>query len=323
MSSDLYILKNGILGSDANTIFFVDSEGNRFVKPINSIDSIFCFGSVTISGYLINAVLKRNICVHFFSKYGTYKGSLMNQPIYDGKVIKNQVLISENEPARVKYGTQIVKSMKSGFISFFKKYDTTGIFFNSVANTIIGADNINQLMGQESSLWKIAYSFLKNEFSEFSERNFHPPKDKVNAVISFLNSLLYSHFLSLCREVCVLPELGFIHASNYKRYSLVLDFADEFKPFLTINLVYYLFKNNKLDETCFQEESEGIYLNDLGGVIVIEEFRNSLEKTFYFDELKRKISIKTLMKYELEKFKKSLEDESFNFISFKQWEKCM
>lgn len=321
MKNELYILKNGKLTSNSNTLFFIDNEENRHIRPINSISTIFCFGSVSLSGFFINIALKRNILVHFFSKYGTYKGSLMNQPIYNGKLIKNQILVSEDNKLRVKYGIQIIKGMKSAFITFLKRHSSQA--WKKIANIKILSNSIDQITGCEATMWKEVYNFLKSEFPDFTERNFHPPKDKINCVISFINSLIYSYFLSITREVEVLPELGFLHSPKYKRFSLVLDFADLFKPYFMLNIVYDIFKNKRLDNACFNEASESVYLNDLGTSIVIDYFREYLEKQFYHNQLKRKVSIRTLMKFELEKFKSSLLNESFNYVSFKDWEKCM
>jgi len=323
MKNSLFITKYGKLYSSGGTVTFIDQDGNKRIVPVYNLDSIFCIGSVSITSGIIKLIVRNGLKIHFLTKNGTYQGTLANQPLLEGEVIINQVKLFTDERYKVHYAMEKLKSMKSAFLTLLKEYDAKDKF-EKIEKIKIIRSSTNNMLGIEASMWRVAYEFLKEnlEHFEFLQREYYPPRGEINAMISFINALIYSETLSLVREVGLLPEISFLHSSKEKRFSLVLDIADMFKPFLTLKLILNLDKENKITKFDFEEANYGTYLNETGRLTVVKEFRDALNNTFYFPKLKRNISFKKLIKTEIENIKSSI-SERREYKSFKKWELCL
>jgi CRISPR-associated protein Cas1 len=103
----------------------------------------------------------------------------------------------------------------------------------------------------------------------FRERNRRPPLDRVNALLSFVYTLLY-HDMRSALESCGLdPAVGFLHRDRPGRMSLALDLMEEFRPFFADRLVLSLV-NLK------QVQAKGFSVADNGAVTMDDETRKTV-----------------------------------------------
>lgn len=86
---------------------------------------------------------------------------------------------------------------------------------------------------------------LENEEFKFVQRTKRPPKNELNACLSFGNTLLYNQFSSLIWKKGLDIRFGIVHATNRRTRSLNLDFADIFKPII-IDRVIFTMINKKM-----------------------------------------------------------------------------
>ena len=86
---------------------------------------------------------------------------------------------------------------------------------------------------------------------DFRTRNRRPPKDPVNAVLSFLYSMLMRQALVSAMAVGFDPYMGFYHQPKYGRPALALDLAEEFRPLIADSAALTLFNNAELKEKDF------------------------------------------------------------------------
>jgi CRISPR-associated protein Cas1 len=108
----------------------------------------------------------------------------------------------------------------------------------------------------------------KEEFS-FQERNRRPPLDNVNALLSFVYTLLVHDIRSALETVGLDPAVGFLHRDRPGRPSLALDLMEEFRPFLADRLALSLINLRQVHEKGFQK-------SDSGAVLMTDETRKTL-----------------------------------------------
>ena len=100
---------------------------------------------------------------------------------------------------------------------------------------------------------------------KFEGRNRRPPKDPVNAVLSYGYVIIGSQIQSLLDGAGFDPYLGFYHATVYGRPSLALDLLEEFRHVLVDRLALNLFNLGILNEEDFYVPPEGgVYLSTSG-----------------------------------------------------------
>ncbi len=328
MKKELYILDPGKLFVDKGTISFIDINKNKTTYPLYNLREIFCLNSVGLTSGAINRLLKRGIITHFLSKEGIYLGNLSKNSVLDSRLIEKQVLYTKNEK-RIEIGKEIISSLKIAMKYLLIRYRKKGYELQELIEKINEINpnkskNIEELRGIEANLWRETYEGLRRIIKnfEFEKREYNPPKKEINSMISFGNMILYGELLSITKAVGLIPEIGFIHENNGKRYNLVLDMSEIFKPLIVLNTIIYLINKKIIIKEDFIEKSGIFYLNNEGKYTFIKEIKKRLENTFFLKQLNRNISIRGLIKYELTKLKTAiLQDKRYN--SFKQWYLCL
>ncbi|WP_266097021.1 CRISPR-associated endonuclease Cas1 [Thermosipho ferrireducens] len=169
-------------------------------------------------------------------------------------------------------------------------------------------------MALEGQIKKNYYSSFnlisKTELFKFEKRDKRPPKTPIDALISFGNSLVYTVSLSQIYQTHLDPRIGYLHTSNDRSFSLNLDIAEIYKPILADRVLFNLINRNQLSEKHFSKHTNGIFLNDKGRKIFLQEFENKLGTTVYNSSLKRKVSIKRLIRIEAYKIEKHVIDDA-------------
>ncbi|MEM3374264.1 MAG: CRISPR-associated endonuclease Cas1, partial [Candidatus Woesearchaeota archaeon] len=89
MKQNLYIIKSGKIRRKSNTLYFENKKEKKYF-PINDIESIYCFGEVSINTKLLKFLSKLGIIIHFFNNYGYYFGSFYpRESLVSGILIVN------------------------------------------------------------------------------------------------------------------------------------------------------------------------------------------------------------------------------------------
>ena len=135
----------------------------------------------------------------------------------------------------------------------------------------------------------------KEDF-RFDGRSRRPPKDRVNAVMSFLSAMLTHDARSACETVGLDPQVGFLHRDRPGRASLALDLMEELRPVLVDRLTLSLINRKQVAPDGFRvTESGGVEMDDATrkAVIVAWQARKNDELTHPF--LNEKVSLGLLL----------------------------
>ena len=158
---------------------------------------------------------------------------------------------------------------------------------------------------------------LKNEDFYFYSRTKRPPKDAINSLISFGNTLLYNFFAKEIYKTTLDIRIGYLHASNNRYESLNLDFADIFKPLIIDRIIFKLINKRIINSKIhFEIRNNGVYINDDGKRIFIKEYQDKLQETLVIKG--KKISYENIMKKEIYKLLDSIRND-FKFKGFRYY----
>jgi CRISP-associated protein Cas1 len=112
---------------------------------------------------------------------------------------------------------------------------------------------------------------------DVSGRNRRPPKDPVNALLSFVYSLLVKDLTVTLQAVGFDPLLGFFHRPRYGRPSLALDLAEEFRPLIGDSVVLTLINNGEVGASSFVSQAGASALTEAGRRSVLAAYERRLE----------------------------------------------
>ncbi|MFX0548659.1 type I-B CRISPR-associated endonuclease Cas1b [Hathewaya histolytica] len=326
MKKDIYIFNDGELKRKDNTVYFM-SQGKKKYLPIEEINSIWVFGEVDLNKRFLDYAAKKEVIIHFFNYYEYYTGSFYpREHLNSGYVILKQAENYIDFERRLNIAKLIITTAIKNIIVVLKYYKKKGIGLenniNSIEeklNSMYTVDSIEELMALEGNIREEYYgtfnSILNNEKFKFIKRSKRPPKDKINALISFGNSLMYTSVLGEIYQTQLDPRIGYLHSTNNRRFTLNLDIAEIFKPIIVDRVIFSLLNKKIITETDFEDDMNGIILNDRGKKKFVEEYNQKLNTTIKHKELNTSVSYKRLIRLELYKLQKYI-TENIDYKGF-------
>ena len=102
----------------------------------------------------------------------------------------------------------------------------------------------------------------QKESFQFNERNRRPPLDRVNALLSFLYTLLSHEVEAALESVGLDPQVGFLHKDRSGRVSLALDLMEELRPYFVDRLTLTLINRQQINSTGFVEKENHATIMD-------------------------------------------------------------
>lgn len=159
--------------------------------------------------------------------------------------------------------------------------------------------------GREQTYYSCFSEILREPFS-LDRREYNPPTNETNALISFLNSMVYTACVSAIRKTALDPTVGFMHEPGDRRFTLSLDIADIYKPILADRVLFRLVNRQQISPDDFESDLDGCLLTEDGRLTVLEEYEETLDRTVEHPRLKRKVSYKTLVQTDVYSLKKHI-----------------
>jgi CRISPR-associated protein Cas1 len=317
MKRTIYIFSDGELKRKENTLYFETEEGKKYI-PVENTSDIFIFGEVTINKRLLEFLTESEVVLHFFNYYGYYVGSFYpREHMNSGYMILKQAEHYLDETKRVALARKFVNGGVENIKKVLTYYQNRGKNLegfiekiNSLSESLPGCNSTDELMAIEGNIREQYYyafdRILDNEHFIFEGRTRRPPKNRLNALISFGNSILYTICLSEIYHTHLDPRIGFLHATNFRRFSLNLDVAEVFKPVIVDRVIFTLVNKGTLKPQHFEQKLDGIVLNEKGRELFVREMDERLKTTFEHKSLARHVSYRQLIRLELYKIEKHL-----------------
>lgn len=328
MKKNIYIFNDGELRRRQNTFYFENSKGKRYL-PIEDIKEIYVFGEVTVSKKFLEYVSKKEILIHFFNYYGYYVGTFYpREHLNSGYMILKQAQHYLDEEKRLSLAKEFVYGSSKNILNVIKYYKNRGKDLKHIENYILSLNehivdckSPGELMGIEGNIRDIYYKsfdiIIENKDFIFEKRTRRPPKNYLNALISFGNSMVYVLILSEIYKTHLDPRIGYLHTTNFRRFTLNLDVAEIFKPIIVDRIIFKIIAKNMLTVDDFEKDMGGILLKEKGRKVFVKEFDNKLKTTIKHRKLGRHVSYNRLIRMELYKLQKHFmgEEEYYPYIS--------
>jgi len=161
--------------------------------------------------------------------------------------------------------------------------------------TVTTLDGIRGLEGEAArNYFKVFDSLIFNQKDDFflKERNRRPPLDNMNALLSFLYTLLVHDVTSALETVGLDTGVGFLHRDRPGRPGLALDIMEEFRPYLGDRLALSLVNLKHITGKGFSKTETGaVLMNDETRKTVITAYQNRKREEITHPFLKEKIAV--------------------------------
>lgn len=271
LQNTIYVTTQGTyLHKERETLVAEQNHTKIAQLPIHAIGHIFCFGNVLVSPFLMGFCGENNVNLAFFTENGKYLGRL--QGCQNGNVLlrRNQYHLSLNHPIPIARNIIAAKMQASKRVlqRQLRNYGENQEIRNTVYRLNTGLKALKQanslevirgIEGEAASQYFNVFQHLIKEGCPFTfkGRTRRPPRDEVNALLSFLYSLLGKEISGALQSVGLDPQIGFLHADRPGRDSLAQDILEEFRAWWVDRTVLSLINRGQLKPKDFITESSG------------------------------------------------------------------
>lgn len=317
MKKTLYIFSSGELSRKDNTLYFETEAGRRFI-PVEDTGEIMMFGEVDINKKLLEFLSQKEITLHFFNYHGYYMGSFYpREHLNSGYMTLKQAEHYLGEDKRMAIAKEFIRGAAKNIRQVLKYYHgrekDVGARLNAVENLIPPIEDCRdtaELMALEGNIrdhyYKSFDEIVGNHDFIFQERSRRPPKNYMNTLISFGNSIMYTICLSEIYKTHLDPRIGYLHSTNFRRFTLNLDVAEIFKPIIVDRLIFTLVGKRMITKDDFDRGTGGIMMKESARRSFVEELDEKLKTTINHRDIGRPVSYRRLIRLELYKLEKHL-----------------
>ena len=321
MKRMLYLFTSGKLLRMNNTLVFEKEDGKKVHLPVEQTDSICAFGELDLNKRVLEFLTQKQIPIHFFNRYDYYAGTYYpREHLNSGHLVLEQASFYNNPEKRLGLARLFVKGSMINMLGVLGYYNGRGKDLNreierlgQLKERLGETRSIDETMAIEGNFRDLYYkcfdTIIDNNTFEFIARTRQPPLNRVNALISFGNTMLYTTVLGEIYRTQLDPRIGYLHTTNFRSFSLNLDVAEIFKPIIVDRLIFSLINKKQLQANHFAKHLEGIYMNDKGKEIFVREYDEKLKTTLKHPTLKRNVSYRYLIRLELYKIEKHITGE--------------
>lgn len=285
--------------------------------PVESIDAVYLFNEVRINSKLLVFLSQKKIPVHVFNYYGHHSGTFLPHPEQlSGDLVIAQGNAFQDSGRRLAICQAITDAKLHNQLSVLQYYHRRNQGLESAVekirelkSNIATADSPESIMGLEGMAGRTYYAAWGHWVDwakEGFKREYNPPDNPLNALLSFLNSLLYSACVSELYRTALYPGISYIHAPQSRRFSLALDIVEPFKPLMVDRLLFRLLDKQLIGDKDFKAHSNGILLSDDGRRTVLKAWDEQLRTTVEHKHLKRSVSYRQLLRLDCYKLIKHL-----------------
>lgn len=307
--NSLYILdETAWLTLDGENIVCKCQEQEKFRMPFSNIEDIYCFSFLGCSPALMGKCMEYGINISFFNPNGKFlarvqgktKGNIFLRKAQFEKFAEPSLLLAQNTVAAKLSNTRylIRRSMRDN-----PQLDEDGMLSQCIRYLEDGIEQVYQfhdkevIMGVEGvcakSYFHIFDRLILHQKEDFRmhARTKRPPLDPVNAVLSFLYTIMTSMYTSALESVGLDSCYGFYHALRSGRSSLSCDMVEETRCIIE-RLVLTMINLKKLNIGDFEiQESGAVYLNAGGRKKVLTIWQEKKRSTIMHPYLNEKIPL--------------------------------
>lgn len=299
---EAYLSKDGL-----NVVVSV-KQNEIFRIPIHNIEQIVTFGYMGASPGVMNLCANNGVGLAFLSPQGRYIGRLQG-PTKGNVLLRKAQYKYSDDP---NYALHLSKLFIAGKIQNYrnilrrfvrdngnnKTVEYTAECLLRCKHKVFNANNIDSVRGIEGEAAKLYFSVFshlvlnqKGDFL-FNGRNRRPPKDAVNAMLSFAYTLICNDMTSALETVGLDPYVGFLHTLRPGRVSLALDLMEELRAYLGDRLVLSLINKKQITIKDFLKQGDaGIIMSDSGRKTIIAAWQNRKKEQLTHPYLNEKVNI--------------------------------
>ena len=297
------------LSLDGENIVVKKEEAAAMRLPLHNLENIVCFNYPGVSPALMGACAERNIGLCFLKPNGRFLARVTGKVKGNLLLRKKQYELSQCESACATIARSVVLGKVANCRTVIERairdhallvdvpeLRAVSDYLKAMLKAIQLESSIETLRGLEGNAASRYFGVFgqlvlqQRERFVFQTRSRRPPQDNMNALLSFLYTLLTNDVASALEAVGLDPYVGFLHTDRPGRPSLALDMIEELRPVFADRLALSLVNRKQIDGDGFiQKESGGVLMDDETRKEVLSAWQKRKQEEIVHPYLKERI----------------------------------
>lgn len=299
---EAYLSKDGM-----NVVVSVDKE-ELFRIPIVNVEGIVTFGYMGASPGLMKLCMDNNVSLSFMTPQGRFIGRVQGATRGNVLLRKKQYALSEDENVALHLAKLFITGKVFNTRSILQRYirdygadeDVERVVrqLDWRKKCIMQAESMDILRGEEGHAANTYFDVFdhlilhQKEDFPFNGRNRRPPKDEVNAMLSFVYTLIANDMAAALESVGLDPYVGFMHTLRPGRASLALDMMEELRAYLGDRLILSMINRKQVTKKDFiRQNNESFVMTDGCRKELLTTWQKRKKETIEHPYLKERIPI--------------------------------
>lgn len=282
-----------------------------FRTPIHYLEGIVTFGYKGASPALLGLCAERGVAFTFLTEYGKFLARVSGPVKGNVLLRRKQYRVADSAIDCTKIASRFIIGKVANCRTVIRRYvsdhadksdikDTESVR-KELATSIVRlnrASSLEEIRGIEGEMARYYFSVFDDMIVTQKEsfymrgRSRRPPLDNVNALLSFLYTLLAHETKSALETVGLDPFVGFLHRDRPGRPGLSLDLMEEFRPYLVDRLVLSMINRKQITGDDFvKKESGGVIMKEKARKIVLEAWQKRKREEITHPFLDEKIPL--------------------------------
>jgi len=289
--------------------FYVQHQGARVTKDnsllrvfdqkellsearVREVSQLSIFGGVQITTSVIRELCSAGIPICYFSHGGWFYGITHGMLHKNVELRRRQYAVAGDAEQSLSLARRFVQAKILNSRTLLRRNHSsltpeTLDAFKADLKRAIRVDCVESLLGVEGTAASRYFGHFSGMLRaandglgvfDFNNRNRRPPKDAVNALLSFAYALLTKDFATTLFAVGFDPYLGFFHKPRYGRPALALDLMEEFRPLIADSVVLTLINNGEVGPEDFLSTMGGVALTPGGRTRFLDAYERRMSQ---------------------------------------------
>lgn len=279
----LYVTTQGAyLAQDGETVAVRVEDETKLRVPIHTLTGVVCFGRVSCSPFLMGLCAQRGVGLSFLTENGRFLAKV-HGPV-SGNVLlrRQQYRLTDSETGSASIAKAVVLAKVANCRTVLlraareqeeseqrSELEAAVRRLRRILEEVTAAGSVDEIRGHEGDAARTYFGVFdhlilaEKEHFFFRGRSRRPPLDNMNALLSFLYTLLTHDTVSALETVGLDPAVGYLHRERPGRPSLALDLVEELRPVLADRLALTLVNRQQVSADGFRRlENGAVTMND-------------------------------------------------------------
>lgn len=331
-ASPVYIQSQGLTVSKHGELLQIKSKGEK-IDEVRLLDmtQLCLFGNIQVTTQTIQELLSREIPICYYSHGGFFYGLTQGLGHKNIDLRRHQFRVAEGDRALDLARAFIRGKILNGRTLLRRNHPSLsdGVLsgLSILSGKVVKAGSTETLLGLEGAAARLYFAnfagLLKPRggfeagFFDFQSRNRRPPRDAVNALLSFAYSILVKDLTVVLSAVGFDPYLGFYHSPRYGRPALALDLMEEFRPLIADSVVIGVVNNGEIGSEDFIARAGAVALTKTGRRKFLEAYERRMDTLVTHPIFKYRISYRRVLEVQARLLGRYLTGEISRYPAFR------